>query len=288
MRIDEILVESKQLDEGPVGSAVKAVGRGVGKAVGGVAKAAGAVAGGVAGIPTAVKKGFQAGKAAVGGEEEPAAASSAPVKKDSPTVQGIKAGINKSFGAKAFDVDSDSLPTPDSGDYGQLSKDGNRIWNKKTQGWEPYDQTNKPSTGTNAQPIQQINQQGPKGSAQAKQQTGKAAQALKQTAQAVAGKSAEQTGQTLYAQVKSQVNQLDKKGKQRILQLLQKSLQQAPSAPTSSAVATAQPTPSKRGQPIKVTGTPNPKVARLLQPQTASKENTGTMVAEGFSLYRKH
>jgi hypothetical protein len=284
MKITELLTESQQLQEGPL---LNKLGTAVGTAVGTAAKGVGAVAGGVAGLGKAAKKGFQAGKATVAGAGDNKSTTKKPAG-NSPTIQGIKAGINKSFGVKAFDVDSDSLPTPDSGDYGQLSKDGNRIWNKKTQGWEPYDQTNKPSTGTNAQPIQQINQQGPTGSAQAKQQTGKAAQALKQTAQAVAGKSAEQTGQTLYAQVKSQVNQLDKKGKQRILQLLQKSLQQAPSAPTSSAVATAQPTPSKRGQPIKVTGTPNPKVARLLQPQTASKENTGTMVAEGFSLYRKH
>jgi hypothetical protein len=284
MKITELLTESQQLQEGPL---LNKLGTAVGNAVGTAAKGVGAVAGGVAGLGKAAKKGFQAGKDTVAGAGDNKSATKKTTR-PSPTIQGIKAGINKSFGAKAFDVDSDSLPTPDSGDYGQLSKDGNRIWNKKTQGWEPYDQTNKPSTGTNAPPIQQINQQGPTGSAQAKQQTGKAAQALKQTAQAVAGKSAEQAGQTLYAQVKSQVNQLDKKGKQRILQLLQKSLQQAPAAPTQSAAATAQPTPPKRGQPVKVTGTSNPKVARLLQPQTASKENKGTMVAEGFSLYRKH
>ena len=61
MRINELLVESQQLDEGPFGQAV-------GKAVGGVAKGVGAVAGGIAGIPSAVKKGFKAGKAAVSGD----------------------------------------------------------------------------------------------------------------------------------------------------------------------------------------------------------------------------
>jgi hypothetical protein len=61
MRINEILIESQQLDEGPFGQAV-------GKAVGGVAKGVGAVAGGIAGIPGAVKKGFKAGKAAVSGD----------------------------------------------------------------------------------------------------------------------------------------------------------------------------------------------------------------------------
>ncbi len=59
MKINEIITEAGVLDR--VGSAV-------GKTVGGVAKSVGAVAGGVAGIPTAVKKGFQAGKATVGGE----------------------------------------------------------------------------------------------------------------------------------------------------------------------------------------------------------------------------
>ena len=59
MRIHEILTESQlaQLDEGPIGSALGAVGRGVGKAVGGVAKGVGAVAGGVRGAFTALKKG---------------------------------------------------------------------------------------------------------------------------------------------------------------------------------------------------------------------------------------
>ena len=75
MRINEILVESVQLDEGPFSDVAKKVGTGVGRAVGGVAKGVGAVAGGIAGIGKAVKKGYQAGKATVAGddEEEPAA-----------------------------------------------------------------------------------------------------------------------------------------------------------------------------------------------------------------------
>jgi len=83
-----------------------------------------------------------------------------------------------------------------------------------------------------------INAQGPKGTAAAKTQTGAGAQALQKTAQA-AGGNAEKAGQTLYAQVKSQVNQLDKKGKTRIMQLLQKSLQQAPAAAPAAAPSTA-------------------------------------------------
>ena len=68
MKIVDIL-ESQNIQEGPLDT----VGTAIGKTVGGVAKAAGAVAGGVAGIGTAVKKGYQAGKATVGGTDSPAA-----------------------------------------------------------------------------------------------------------------------------------------------------------------------------------------------------------------------
>jgi len=240
MKISELLTEDKKLDqtlnEGPIA-------KGIGKAVGGVAKGVGAVAGGVAGMGRAFKKGYQSGKATVGGDETPSTG-------DSATTQGVKSGINKALRAKAFNVDP-RVPSAQ--------------------------QTRAPSA-------QEINTAGPTGTAPAKQQTGKAAQAMQKTAQAMAGQNQAQAGQTLYAQVKSQVGQLDKKGKQRILQLLQKSLQQTPAAAQPAASTVAAP---KRGQPVKVAGQQNPKVARLLQPQTAGKENTGTLIAESFSLYRK-
>jgi hypothetical protein len=70
MKIHEILVES-QLQEGPILNKISSA---VGKGVGTLAKGVGAVAGGVAGIGSAVKKGFQAGKATVGGAgDDPAA-----------------------------------------------------------------------------------------------------------------------------------------------------------------------------------------------------------------------
>lgn len=81
---------------------------------------------------------------------------------------------------------------------------------------------------------QDINAQGPKGTAPAKSQTGAAAQAIQKTAQATQGANPDQAGQTVYAQVKSQINNLDKKGKQRILQLLQKSLAAPAAAPQQS------------------------------------------------------
>lgn len=52
---------------------IKATGRGVGKVAGGTAAGIGAVAGGVAGTGRAMKKGFQAGRNVVGGDEVPQA-----------------------------------------------------------------------------------------------------------------------------------------------------------------------------------------------------------------------
>lgn len=63
---------------------IKATGRGVGKVAGGTAAAVGSVAGGVAGTGRALKKGYQAGKQIVGGDEipqaEPTKAKPAPVR----------------------------------------------------------------------------------------------------------------------------------------------------------------------------------------------------------------
>jgi hypothetical protein len=84
---------------------------------------------------------------------------------------------------------------------------------------------------------------------------------------------------------------LDKKGKQRILQLLQKSLQQpaaaaAPRATPSPATGmqpAPKPTTAKRGQPVKVSGKP----AAGRQVQTAGKIDSRPSINESFSLYRK-
>lgn len=65
MRINQIIVESEQLDELNAAD----VGRGIGTLAGKTADAIGGIAGGVAGIGTALKKGYQAGKAHVGGQE---------------------------------------------------------------------------------------------------------------------------------------------------------------------------------------------------------------------------
>jgi hypothetical protein len=148
MKITELLIESQQLDEGPI---AQALGRGVGK-----------VARGVANIGKDVKAGFKTGYS---GEQPADDQTVAAPAKPNATAQGIKQGLNRAFKAKAFD-------TP------KTAKD--------------------------------INAQGPAGTAPAKAQTGAAAAAIDKTAQATAGQSSEKVGQTLYAQVKAQVNQLDK------------------------------------------------------------------------------
>ena len=185
MKINEILLESEvqNLEEGPI---LNKIGSAVGKGVGAVAKGAGAVAGGVAGLGAAAKKGFQAGKQTVAGAGDDPAADPNAAAPAQP--QGFMAGLKQGLSGK------------------------------------------KAAPATTAQ---DINAQGPKGTAAAKTQSGAGAQAIAKTAQA-AGGDPEKAGQTLYAQVKSQVNQLDKKGKTRIMQLLQKSLQQAPAKPAAT------------------------------------------------------
>lgn len=64
MKINEVIVESTQLDELSAGD----IARGVGTAVGKTAQAAGAVAGGLKGAWDAGKAGYQSGKAFVGGQ----------------------------------------------------------------------------------------------------------------------------------------------------------------------------------------------------------------------------
>ena len=175
MKINELLVESRQseqLDEGPFGTAV-------GKLAGGVAKGVGAVAGGVAGMGKAFKKGYQSGKATVAGDPDPNA------KPDDPAAGAAPAATEPVGGA-----------------------------------------TEQPAAGD-------VNKAGPAGTAAAKPLQGAAKIAADKTAAATAGQDQAAAGQTMYAQVKANIDKLDKKGKQRILQLLQKSM----AAPAGGAEA---------------------------------------------------
>jgi hypothetical protein len=210
MRINEILTESQlqQLDEGPIGSALGAVGRGIGKVAGGVAKGIGAVAGGVVGAGRAMKKGYQSGKAFVGDDPDP--------NKGQPGYDG-SAAAPASGGA-----------APASGGAAPAAGGGAPAA--------------APTSSTTPPTAQDINAQGPAGTAPAKAQTGAAGQALAKTTAVVdkqQAQSQEKANQTVYAQVKANVDKLDKKGKQRILQLLQKSVAApaAGAAPAGGAAA---------------------------------------------------
>jgi hypothetical protein len=214
MRINELLVESQQLDEGPFGQAVA-------KGVGGLAKGVGAVAGGIAGIPGAVKKGFKAGKSAVQGDPAADTTQTAPTQT-----------------APAAAASTQAAPVKKPGLLQKIGKAAGEFKQGYQQGQS--DIAEPATTATD------INAQGPKGTAAAKTQSGAAAQAIQKTAQATQGASAEKVGQTVYAQVKSQINQLDKKGKQRILQLLQKSITTPPATPAAAAPVTT-PAPAAPG-----------------------------------------
>jgi len=210
MRINEILTESQlqQLDEGPIGSALGAVGRGIGKVAGGVAKGIGAVAGGVVGAGRAMKKGYQSGKAFVGDDPDP----------------------NK--GQPGYDG---SAAAPAAGTAAPAAGGGAAPAASGAPAAAPTSSTTPPTA-------QDINAQGPAGTAPAKAQTGAAGQALAKTTAVVdkqQAQSQEKANQTVYAQVKANVDKLDKKGKQRILQLLQKSVAApaAGAAPAGGAAA---------------------------------------------------
>ena len=71
-----------------------------------------------------------------------------------------------------------------------------------------------------------INQQGPAGTAPAQNIQGSAGTAMGNMGKAMSGQKPAQAGATLYAQVKSQISKLDPQSKQKLLTLVQKSIQQ--------------------------------------------------------------
>jgi hypothetical protein len=87
----------------------------------------------------------------------------------------------------------------------------------------------------------------------------------------------------VYAQVKSQINNLDKKGKQRILQLLTKSLQAAPAKVAAPAGGTAAPA-AQGGQaaPAAQTAAPaaTPAAQTAAPAATPAAQTAATPVAE--------
>ena len=206
MRINELLTESQlqQIDEGPK---LDAAGRAIGGVVSGAAKGLGALAGGVRGAFTALKKGYQTGKAIVGDDPDPNAGAPGYTAPADPKAAPAPVADPKAAPTPTPVADPKAAPTPST--------------------------TTPPSAAD-------INAQGPEGSAPAKPQTGDAGKALAKTDAVTDKQTTTKAGETVYAQVKANIDKLDKKGKQRILQLLTKSL----SAPVAPPVKTPAPKPA--------------------------------------------
>jgi len=243
MKISDILVESKQLNEGPF---TQAIGRGIGK-----------VAKGVSNIGKDLKTGFKAGYS---GEQPPAAPNAAPVKqppaapnaapvkkKENPTWAGVKQGFARAVGPDNSTASAEKSPASTA----------------------PAKVANTTATTATEPTSQQINKAGSTETPQA-----------------------QQGGQTMYAQVKANIDKLDKKGKQRIMQLLQKNL----GAPATNTPATNTPgvaksaadtvAPANRGarKPAKPT---QAEIDADRERIMGSIVRTGKVVAESFSLFRK-
>jgi hypothetical protein len=131
---------------------------------------------------------------------------------------------------------------------------------KATVAGDPSPNADDSTDTATAPTAQDVNKAGPAGTPAAKPQTGAAAQAMAKTAQATAGQDAGQAGQTMYAQVKANIDKLDKKGKQRILQLLQKSLTQPSPADQKADAPVAPPAAGPGSKTAGTTATGQPKV----------------------------
>jgi hypothetical protein len=142
--------------------------------------------------------------------------------------------------------------------------------NKGQPGYDAGGAPTAPSGGTSAK---DINAQGPTGTAPAVAQTGAAGAALAKTTAAVDKQTTAKAGQTVYAQVKANVDKLDKKGKQRILQLLQKSMATPDPKPAVGA-APAATTPPAAGAAA----------APAAEPTTAAAADAGAAAAPANTM----
>ena len=265
MRINEILTESQlqQLEEGPK---LDALGRGIGGVVSGAAKGIGAVAGGVRGAFTALKKGYQTGKAIVGDDPDPNAGA-----------PGYTAPADKA--APAPVADPKVAPTPDP---------------KVAPVADPkVAPTPAPEPSTTPPSAKDINAQGPEGSAPAKDQTGAAGAALAKTDAVTDKQTTTKAGETVYAQVKANIDKLDKKGKQRILQLLTKSIATPDPKPAATPSAGAgafgqmaqqlaggKPPNTMANAPVSATNKADPSNPNLAQPAAAPAAGAVAPAAE--------
>jgi len=186
MKINELLYESQQLQEGPL---LNKIGAGVGKAVGTAAKGVGAVAGGIAGLGSAVKKGYQAGKTTVAGAGDNSG-QQRPTTIKQATAQS-KANWNAAVGqAKQIQA------AKNAGGAAPASASG------AAPASAPSGSAAAPSAASGAAPAA-----APSGSA---------------AAPAAAPAAASGAGQTAYAQAQQAIAKLQPKQKQALLQFLQK------------------------------------------------------------------
>ena len=237
MKITEILTESEihdlqHLEEGPL---LNKVGAAVGDVAGGVAKGVGAVAGGVAGMGRAFKKGFASGKARVAGDADPNPTPADPQQAaaggNAPAAQGGAAAPAAQGGAAA-PAAGGNAPAAQGGAAAPAASGGG------------FDSSGRPvaAPAGGAQPnTTNVNVSGGNAQGGTAAPAAGAAPTDGATGTPPANPAAEKAGQTLYAQVKSQVGQLDKKGKQRILALLNKSLGQPGPADQKAAAKPAAP-----------------------------------------------
>jgi hypothetical protein len=330
MRINDLLIEStNQLDEGPK---FNKFGQAVGNVAGMAAKGVGAVAGGIAGLGAAAKKGFQAGKSQVAAADDGPATGKPIAKKGVKAAPGTDpAAVDPATGATTNTTGGQTSGAPAKG-KGFLSgvKAG----------------LNKGLSALSDPSLSKGNAKGAKPAAGGTT-TPPSATGINKAGATPASQDQAQAGQTMYSQVKANIDKLDKKGKQRILQLLQKSMaapaagaapaaperkpgaspaaggtgfgydgntglpfnsqaerdaglakQKADKASATQAAPAAEPAPAtttkRTGGRVKGQLSQNPRAvkrreanATKTQPEMASKINTGSMVLEGFNLFRK-
>ena len=290
MRLNEILTESQELEEGPL----DAIGRGVAKGLGGIAKGAGMVAG----VGTGMKKAYQKGKATSAAH----IAGDVPAEPEDPEMK------------KAYDDEYAKVTAPKQA--------------KAAPQQAPAGKSDSPFAGAVTNPA--APQGGNVAAAPAPQQAAQGQQAAPapQQTPAAAPQQAAASG-TAYKQAQQAVAGLDKKGKQRIMAMLQKQVGGAPAAaPAAKAepqvfshskdqglgkqsdgqfiqpnqqfdTATGAPLAKPAAKPArakKQAAAPavwknnrNPSAPATTKPgmQTQSKVTHGNIIAEGFTFYRK-
>lgn len=313
MRINEILVESK-LDEGPLGSLVKAAGRGVGNVIGGVAGAAGAVKGAAKGAVDRAKSSFKAG--------EKGAYDTLAGKPAAPTAGGTSPDQTQANLAKTGNPvaapGNQAAPAP-AEKPGLLKKIGQAVGDFKA-GFQQGSGQAAPTAATPAASSQASTSTAPApaatASADAKADPNAAPAIAADTATTPA---ANQKADTAYRQAQKAIGSLAPEQKKELVTMIQSDPKvkaalakqaEKKSAMTAGNAAQTQTTKidprdlnkdgtvdateksiarnkAKLGgqQSVKITGRKQPAEKEKL---AASKENLGNIVAESFSIFRKH